>query len=472
MSESVCAESVPQEPADRFAAVGAFGFQKIQLPILAALVTEDPLLLIGRSGTGKTYLLNSISEALGLEHRHYNASLIAFDDLVGFPYPDEAKKEVRFLQTPATVWGAESVLIDEISRCKPEHQNRLFSLVHERRVQGIKLDKLRYRWAAMNPCGPDQTGGEDYTGSEPLDPALADRFAVVAEVGDWPGYRDNDKQRITDPAGEGLVGDDAGALRADLVRWRNEFIERIERCPRKIIGYAKVLTTALNDAGIRVSPRRARLLARSLLAARVVCGRFDEATARAVLGCALPHPAWGEHPDAAKVAAAHRLAWDSGCLEGNEKWIHEFLMTPSLPGMVRKLIESCPDPDTGSIAIEQMIGNEPPERVAAFALAAFPAAVAGKLPIGAEGVADLGRMAGPVLTVDGLMEWQSCRNDLESPHPLKTRYYRVIDALEGARAERARQLFSWCLVHDADVDSPQTLEAELHDAVILLGEVS
>ena len=56
-----------------------------------------------------------------LEHRHYNASLISFDDLVGFPYPDDDKASVRFLKTPATVSGAESVLIDEINRCKPEH---------------------------------------------------------------------------------------------------------------------------------------------------------------------------------------------------------------------------------------------------------------------------------------------------------------------------------------------------------------
>ncbi len=53
---------------------------------------------------------------------------------------------IRYIETPATVWGAESVLIDEISRCKPEHQNRLFSLVHERKIQGIPITKLRYRW--------------------------------------------------------------------------------------------------------------------------------------------------------------------------------------------------------------------------------------------------------------------------------------------------------------------------------------
>ena len=123
----------------RLARLGVYGFDAIEPLILAALVTGDPLLLIGASGTGKTFLLNTLSETLGLEHRHYNASLISFDDLVGFPYPEKDGEGVRFLQTPATVWGAESVLIDEISRCKPEHQNRLFSLVCERRIQGIPV---------------------------------------------------------------------------------------------------------------------------------------------------------------------------------------------------------------------------------------------------------------------------------------------------------------------------------------------
>ena len=167
----------------RLDALGVYGFGEVEPIILASLVTEDPLLLIGPSGTGKTFLLNSLSEALGLEHRHYNASLISFDDLVGFPYPDTENGGVKFLETPATVWGAQSVLIDEISRCKPEHQNRLFSLIHERRLQGIQLKNLRYRWAAMNPCNIDQSGFEDYSGSEPLDPALADLCACASRAG-------------------------------------------------------------------------------------------------------------------------------------------------------------------------------------------------------------------------------------------------------------------------------------------------
>ena len=223
---------------DRFASLGVYGFAKRELPILAALVTEDPLLLIGLSGTGKTYLLNSISEALGLEHRHYNASLISFDDLVGFPYPDDAKESVRFLQTPATIWGAESVLVDEISRCKPEHQNRLFSLVHERRVQGIALESLRYRWAAMNPCTSDQGEDEEYIGSEPLDPALADRFALIVDVADWKELSAANRKRIANPAGEGSVANDGGALKKALAVWRQEFETRLEVCDPNIIDYA------------------------------------------------------------------------------------------------------------------------------------------------------------------------------------------------------------------------------------------
>ena len=269
--------TTPSPSRGRLAALGAYGFQAQEPLILAALATGDPILLIGRSGTGKTFLLNSISEALGLEHRHYNASLISFDDLVGFPYPDDAKTSVRFLETPATVWGAESVLIDEISRCKPEHQNRLFSLVHERKIQGLSLTKLRYRWAAMNPLHTDQSEGEEYQGSEPLDPALADRFAVILEVGDWDTLSDADRRRVANPAGEWATADDGGQLKAEVAQWQAAFAARLDRCPAPIVDYVCVVTTTLREGGIRLSPRRARLITRTLLAAMVVEGIATDA---------------------------------------------------------------------------------------------------------------------------------------------------------------------------------------------------
>jgi MoxR-like ATPase len=64
--------------------IGIVGLRDLEPVILAALLTKEPLLLIGAHGTGKSLLLTRISEALGLQFRHYNASLLNFDDLVGF----------------------------------------------------------------------------------------------------------------------------------------------------------------------------------------------------------------------------------------------------------------------------------------------------------------------------------------------------------------------------------------------------
>ncbi|MEY4686551.1 MAG: hypothetical protein RIR76_574, partial [Verrucomicrobiota bacterium] len=346
--------------------LGVYGFDSIETLILSALVTEDPLLLIGPSGTGKTFLLNSLSEALGLEHRHYNASLIAFDDLVGFPYPDEEKTSVRFLKTPATVWGAESVLIDEINRCKPEHQNRLFSLVHERKVQGLSLDALRYRWAAMNPCSADQSPDQDYLGAEPLDAALADRFAVILDVGDWDALGDEDRRLVAAPAGEGAIANDDGRLKAALATWRQAFIDHLDRCPARVVDYVCAVTTALLEGGVRISPRRTRLITRTLLAALIVegvnpdevAGRSGDALFRKVLEASLPQRASGTAPEADKVVAAHRLAWNAVMAKGPEQWLHYFHLERRLDRKAQLLVTTCPNADTGTLAVEQLLAQE------------------------------------------------------------------------------------------------------------------
>ena len=445
-------------------AIGAYSFDRAAPVILAALVTEDPLLLIGASGTGKTFLLNSLSEALGLEHRHYNASLISFDDLVGFPFPDPDRTGVRFLQTPATVWGAESVLVDEISRCKPEHQNRLFSLIHERRLQGIALDRLRFRWAAMNPCGADQDGAGGYAGSEPLDLALADRFGLFVEAVDWNGLEEADRVRIADPAGEGALAEDGGVLRAALAGWRAAFLQQAEACPGQVLGYAVAATSFFNQHGLRISPRRARFLTRSLLAGAIVAGGPGEPLFRAILAASLPQPAWGQKVDPAVAEAAHRVAWDASFLTGDQRWIHQFHGERGLAAKVRLLL-AAPNPDAASQAIAEFIGGEPPDRVAALCLALYPAAAKGLGGIGAEGVHDLGKVAMAILTVKGELRWQERLSASGSRHPEFVRFAQVVDALKGPRQARARQLFLHFLAAGVVPADPAGLEAEFHGAV-------
>ena len=174
-------------------ALGIYGLAEVEPIILAALAGETPLLLIGEHGSGKSLLLERIANALQLSWRHYNASLLSFDDLVGYPVPDAAGN-LQFVKTPAAIWGAQAVFIDEISRARPEIQNKIFPVIHERRVQGIDLPDLVHRWAAMNP--PTVDGEGDYIGSEALDIALADRFAFHISIPGWQSLPEVTQKRI------------------------------------------------------------------------------------------------------------------------------------------------------------------------------------------------------------------------------------------------------------------------------------
>jgi MoxR-like ATPase len=452
--------------------LGVYGYDTVEPIILAALVSGDPLLLVGRHGTGKTFLLNSLSEALGLEHRHYNASLVSFDDLVGFPFPEKDGSGIRFIETPATVWQAQSVLVDELNRCKPEHQNRFFSLVHERRIQGVKLERLRYRWAAMNPAGDDN----GYIGTEPLDPALADRFAFVVPVVDWEDLSPAEQLAVADPRGDGAISRDEGRLAALLSRCIPRFEALLKDLPAHVPAYAAAVVSAFGQAGLRLSPRRTRQLARNLLAASVVSALPRERLFRLVLRMSIPQLATGESVPRETVEAAHRIAWDSVALEGSERWLHEFTLEKSLAAKARKLLAECPDPDTGSVAIAQLIAVESSHRAKAFALAVAPLLLElGGGPVGAEGLSDLTGLLQGTIHLARKIEW---RDNSRNPHrnPQEEFYLKEVPGYAEAIAElgtletkaglRCRQLLDVlvAVVERVPEDWPQ-LQAEFQACV-------
>ena len=104
--------------------LGIVGWYQQESAIIAALATESPLLLIGPHGTGKSLLLERLAKCMNLSFRHYNASILNFDDLIGFPVPDIDK--VKYLRTPVDAWDAQAIFIDEISRCRPDLQKQVF----------------------------------------------------------------------------------------------------------------------------------------------------------------------------------------------------------------------------------------------------------------------------------------------------------------------------------------------------------
>jgi MoxR-like ATPase len=291
--------------------LGVLGWNDLDPLLLGALATEAPVLLLGGHGTAKTLLVERVARALGEEFRHYNASLVNYDDLVGIPLPTD-DGDLRFVGTRGAIWGAGFVFFDEVNRCRPDLQNKLFPVVHEKRLAGTDLEDLRYRWAAMNP----PSGGDGgYLGTELLDVALADRFPVIARVPEWAQLARVDRERIASGECDAARPDAGAVVTALLGRTREELLvlEAVHREP--VAAYTVVLADLLAQSGIHLSARRVRMLTRSVLAtmaAGVALGRTDEPQHLAELAVrsGIPQLTEPTPPDLGKIIAAHVQAWD------------------------------------------------------------------------------------------------------------------------------------------------------------------
>lgn len=304
-----------------FKRLGLHGLEPIAPVLVAALATEEPLLLIGPHGTAKSLLLTRVAAAMGLAFRHYNASLLNFDDLVGFPLPGKDGR-LEYVKTPAAVWGAGAVIFDEISRCRPEIQNKLFPIIHERKVQGIPLDGLRYRWAAMNPPSTEENEN-GYLGSEPLDAALADRFAFVVEMPSWAGLTEGEQLAIIRAEDGPVLAEDARGLIDAVARTRSSLPAIRLGLSEGVASYVRTLSALLAQAGLGLSPRRAGMLFRSVLAVNAASLAIDPApsasdAALLAVGNALPQRAQGIAVPEVKLLAAHREAWRLANISPND----------------------------------------------------------------------------------------------------------------------------------------------------------
>jgi MoxR-like ATPase len=291
--------------------LGILGWRELDPLLLGALATEAPVLLIGGHGTGKTLLVERVARALRQEFRHYNASLVNYDDLVGIPLPTE-DGDLRFVGTKGAIWGAEFLFFDEINRCRPDLQNKLFPVIHERRLAGSDLPELRHRWAAMNPPGGGDGG---YLGTEALDVALADRFPVIIRVPEWSTLTRAERERIASGNCD-HPEQNAGEHIEALLRRTIEELTLVEATHRETIAsYTVTLTDLLAQSGVLLSARRARMLTRNILAtiaAATALDRGDTAEALAELSVrsGLPQLAESEPLDPAKIVAAHVQAWE------------------------------------------------------------------------------------------------------------------------------------------------------------------
>jgi len=307
------------------------GWSHLDPILLAALAIESPLLLVGPHGTAKSLLVERLAMALSLPMRHYNAALINYDDLVGLPLPDKKTETLKFFPTPSTIWEAGFVFFDEISRCRPDLQNKLYPIIHERRVVGIKLDKLRHRWSAMNPPAPEDpnlltTSGTYYLGSEPLDPALTDRFPFVVMVPNWSNLSKEERRKVVAWDADDVTENyDIGL--AEMVEEVALLVPEIEASFASWLGdYIVSLMDLLEQAQLAQSPRRARMLARNVVAihaARIVLEGEDidpQDSAELALLYGMPQTANEVPPSHVKLIALHKQAWELAQYLEDDNW--------------------------------------------------------------------------------------------------------------------------------------------------------
>jgi len=257
--------------------LGFYGLDAVEEGILIALVTGEPILLVGRHGTAKTAICCRLGEVLDLRFHAYDAAKALFEDVVGFPSPSSlARGEVSYVPTPMSLWDKEFILVDELSRAQPQMQNKWLEVIRSHRLMGQALPKLRHVIAAMNPT--------DYLGAVPLDEALLSRFAVVlrmpevAEMGEATAQKVISARSADDAP---LVGDAlAGAPTSpdDVRRIRRRLRRRLSVALRRLSAVESIFGTAvtryvhevslhLAERGHSMDARRLGMVRRNLLVA-------------------------------------------------------------------------------------------------------------------------------------------------------------------------------------------------------------
>ena len=363
--------------------LGLLGWDNLEPVLLAALATKEPLLLIGKHGTAKSFLLERLAQALDLNYRFYNASLVNYDDLVGIPVPDASQTALRYISTPTAIWDAEVVFIDELNRTRPDLQNKLFSIIHERRVQGVQLEKLQYRWAAMNPPPTDdQDQSEVYLGAEPLDPALADRFGFLIEVPDWSDLSATEKKVLLFDQFRGRHEFPVNV--ADLVARTNAAFEVFCTNPPDLTGYFVALESQLRSVGTRFSSRRLSTLFRTALgihAARITLARTageesptPDLESSLFLSLAHGHPGLASGSiDRGALLAFHRQAWSIAGLHDDDPWKELLNIPDPIERVIRAAQADFPlsESDLSSLVLEAVASQRCDELRSALSLVLY-----------------------------------------------------------------------------------------------------
>ncbi|MBF7089998.1 MoxR family ATPase [Flavobacterium sp. ALJ2] len=150
--------------------------------ILICIFSGGHALLIGVPGLAKTLLINTLSQALGLDFKRiqFTPDLMP-SDILGSEILDE-NRQFKFIKGPVF---SNIILADEINRTPPKTQAALLEAMQERSVtiagENHKLDLPYFVLATQNPI--------EQEGTYPLPEAQLDRFMFAIKL-EYPSFEE------------------------------------------------------------------------------------------------------------------------------------------------------------------------------------------------------------------------------------------------------------------------------------------
>jgi MoxR-like ATPase len=150
--------------------------------VLIAIFSKGHCLLVGVPGLAKTLLVNTISDALGLQFSRiqFTPDLMP-SDITGAEIIDE-NRQFKFIKGPIF---ANIILADEINRTPPKTQAALLEAMQEKAVttagKRFELQQPFFVLATQNPI--------EQEGTYPLPEAQLDRFMFNVWV-DYPSFEE------------------------------------------------------------------------------------------------------------------------------------------------------------------------------------------------------------------------------------------------------------------------------------------
>ena len=155
--------------------------------VLASILCDGNILLESNPGMGKTKMVHTLSEVIGLDFSRIQATPdLMPSDITGTHIIEETETSTDFVFQKGPIF-ANMVLVDEINRATPKTQSALLEAMQEKQVtvgnQSYSLDTPFFLIATQNPL--------EQEGTYPLPEAQRDRFMMKIHL----DYPDTDEER-------------------------------------------------------------------------------------------------------------------------------------------------------------------------------------------------------------------------------------------------------------------------------------